>query len=243
MFILGIALKKISDEGFGPNVVALNENSYALFLGTAVYCFEGIGLVMPMHSAMDSKIRHKFSWVLSITLVGVTMFFILFASSCYAAYGSSTRAVIALNLPQNPATRTLQMLYSVALIFSFPLLVFPAIKISEKQLFPPYPYRPVPLKRKWLKNLFRASIILGTSVLSIAGAKVLDNFVALIGSVCCIPLAFICPCLFHLKLRGGTRLSRAMDIGMVFVGVALMLFTAIQVFSSWKPHEVEMPEC
>ena len=53
---------------------------------------------------------------------------------------------------------------------------------------------PITLGRKWLKNLFRLVVCFVTVGVALGGSNNFSNFVALIGSFCCVPLAFIYPC-------------------------------------------------
>lgn len=53
---------------------------------------------------------------------------------------------------------------------------------------------------KWRKNALRASVVLASAVVAYLGFDTLDNFVALIGAFCSVPLAIIYPVLMHTAL-------------------------------------------
>lgn len=110
----------------------------------------------------------------------------------YAAFGSSTKTVILLNLPQdNKFVNSVQFLYSLAILLSTPLQLFPAIRIMENGLFTRSgKYNPY---IKWKKNVFRFVLVVLCALIAWGGAADLDKFVALVGSFACVPLVYVYP--------------------------------------------------
>jgi proton-coupled amino acid transporter len=74
-----------------------------------------------------------------------------------------------------------QFLYSLAILLSVPLQLFPAVRIMENGIFTKRSGK-ADTRIKWLKNLFRCAIVVLCAAISWAGAKDLDKFVAFIGS-------------------------------------------------------------
>ena len=142
--------------------------------------------------------RHpqKFPKVLFGVMIAITVIFVSMGALSYAAYGTHTKTVIILNLPQDSKiVNGIQFLYSLAILLSTPLQLFPAIRIMENGLFrrsgKHNPYV------KWQKNVFRFLTVFATAFVAWGGADDLDKFVALIGSFACIPLVYMYPvCLF-----------------------------------------------
>jgi proton-coupled amino acid transporter len=100
----------------------------------------------------------------------------------YAAYGSEIKTVVITNLPQDkPFVQVVQFLYSLAILLSAPLQLFPALRIMEGRLFKRKSGRE-DLRVKWTKNAFRALVIVLCYFVSWAGAKDLDKFVSFVGS-------------------------------------------------------------
>ena len=167
-----------------------NSNDWTLFIGTAVFTFEGIGLIIPIQESM--KKPTKFPAVLAIVMVIITFIFVSMGAISYAAYGSATRTVIILNLPQDDKlVNAIQLLYSLAILLSTPLQLFPAIRIMENELFT----RSGKHNRyiKWQKNVFRFVLVMVCAAIAWGGAGDLDKFVSLIGSLACVPLVYIYP--------------------------------------------------
>jgi proton-coupled amino acid transporter len=175
------------------DIIMFNENNWTLFIGTAIFTFEGIGLIIPIQESM--KQPEKFPKVLLIVMVIITTLFTVMGAVSYAAYGSETETVVLLNLPQdNKMVNTVQFLYSCAILLSTPLQIFPAIRIVETELFTRSgKYNPY---IKWQKNVFRFFMVMLCAAIAWGGADNLDKFVALVGNFACIPLVYIYPVSF-----------------------------------------------
>ena len=172
------------------DIVQFNPQNWPLFIGTAIFTFEGIGLIIPIQESM--KKPAKFPKVLAYVMFIIIVVFMSMGALSYAAYGSSTRTVIILNLPQDDRfVNTVQLLYAMAILLSTPLQLFPAIRIMENELF----RRSGKHSRyiKWQKNAFRFFLVVMCALIAWGGAGDLDKFVSLIGSFACIPLVFIYP--------------------------------------------------
>lgn len=177
-------------QGGVSDIVNFNPKDWTLFIGTAIFTFEGIGLVIPIQTGM--KDPKKFPKVLGGVMIIITVIFISAGALSYAAFGSKTKTVVLLNMPQdNKFVNGVQFIYSLAILLSTPLQIYPAIEITSQQLFSRTgKYNPYV---KWKKNFFRFFMVLICACLAWAGAGDLDKFVSLVGSFACIPLVFIYP--------------------------------------------------
>lgn len=239
---------EIVENGF-KQVELFNPNSWTLFIGTAVFTYEGIGLLIPIQKSM--KEPQKFSGCLGGVMVGITLVFVSIGAICYLAYGADVQTVILNNFPQNNrSVNVIQLLYSLAILLSTPLQLFPAIRILENGIFGTHRSGKYNLKVKWRKNFFRITLIIITSLISWVGNSDLDKFVALIGSFACIPLIYIYPPLLHIKsfieeMSTGNTFPASRNYvlnnyvacyGNVLVtifGVLLMLYTSLDALKSW----------
>ena len=180
----------IVDQGGVSDITAFNPASWTLFIGTAIFTFEGVGLIIPIQESM--KRPQKFPGVLALVMVVITILFLSMGALSYAAYGSSTKTVVILNLPQDDKfVNAVQFLYSLAILLSTPLQLFPAIRIMENELFTRSgKYNPW---IKWKKNVFRFVLVMSCAMIAWVGAADLDKFVALVGSFACVPLVYVYP--------------------------------------------------
>lgn len=189
--IFTLSTKGLSD------IIYFNKDDWTLFIGTAIFTFEGIGLIIPIQESM----RHpeKFPKVMALVMVIITTLFVVMGAVSYAAYGSKTETVVLLNLPQDDKmVNGVQFLYSIAIMLSTPLQIFPAIRITENALFTKSgKYNPY---IKWQKNVYRFVVVALCALIAWGGADDLDKFVALVGNFACIPLVYIYPVSFPLLL-------------------------------------------
>lgn len=179
----------ISNHGVS-DIALFNPRDWTLFIGTAIFTFEGIGLIIPIQESMRKP--QQFPPVLAGVMILITVVFVSMGALSYAAYGSNTKTVVILNLPQgNKFVNGVQFLYSLAILLSTPLQLFPAIRITENELFTRSgKYNPY---IKWQKNVFRFCLVMLTTVIAWGGANDLDKFVALVGSFACVPLVYVYP--------------------------------------------------
>ncbi|KAL9126075.1 MAG: hypothetical protein Q9217_004819 [Psora testacea] len=186
------------------DIIPFNPREWTLFIGTAIFTFEGVGLIIPIQESM--KQPRKFPPVLAGVMIIITILFVGMGALSYAAFGSVTKTVVLLNLPQDSKlVNAVQLLYSLAILLSTPLQLFPAIRIMESELFSrsgkDNPYI------KWKKNVFRFFVVVMCGLIAWGGAGDLDKFVSLVGSFACVPLVYVYP--KSLSASGLARFSGA----------------------------------
>jgi len=208
-------VRVLATEGVA-DIIKFNMNDFALFIGTAIFTFEGIGLIIPITESM--KEPEKFPKVLTGVMLFITILFTSIGVMSYAAFGKEVKTVVILSLPQNdPIVTLVEVLYALAIMLSIPLQLFPAIRIMENGLFKKSgkDYYWV----KWQKNCFRIMTVVACAFISGAGADDLDKFVSLIGSLACVPLCFLYPPLFHYKVAARTIGAKLIDAFIFSFGI------------------------
>lgn len=247
-------ISKLATQGLA-NIQSFNKDNFALMIGTAIFTFEGIGLVLPIAESM--KEPQKFPKVLSWTVAISAFIFTSVAALCYAAFGDKVDAVVLLNLPRESTTvQSVQGLYSLAIMFSVPLQLFPALRIIETGLFPRGSGKESNVV-KWQKNTFRSGLVLFFLSIAFLGSDSLDNFVSMIGAFACVPLCFIYPALFHWKAINSTSSNQIaaspvpiskgayqnmIDIVLVAFGVIMMVYVSIINIINWSSPESNGPD-
>ena len=182
-------ISTLKDNGTA-DIVNFNSRDWTLFIGTAIFTFEGVGLIIPIQESM--RYPSKFPPVLAGVMIAITVLFIGLGALSYAAFGSATKTVVLLNLPQdNHFVNAVQLLYSLAILLSTPLQLFPAIRIMETELFSLSGKNNLWIK--WKKNGFRCFLVVLCALIAWGGAGDLDKFVALVGSFACVPLVYVYP--------------------------------------------------
>jgi proton-coupled amino acid transporter len=176
------------------DIKLFNPADWTLFIGTAIFTFEGIGLIIPIQESMAQP--KKFPGVLAFVMLVITIVFTSMGALSYAAFGSKTKTVVILNMPQDSKfVNAVQFIYSLAILLSTPLQFFPAIEITSQAIFKRKSGR-ANAGIKWTKNMFRFFMVVFCALIAWIGADDLDKFVALVGSFACIPLVYIYPVSF-----------------------------------------------
>ncbi|KAL7638918.1 UNVERIFIED_CONTAM: hypothetical protein RMT77_010452 [Armadillidium vulgare] len=166
-------------------------STFPLFFGTAMYTFEGIGLVLPLENNMKHP-NHFPGWtgVLISGMIVVVCTYCAIGFYGYLRYGDDVMGSITLNLPGDEGlAQSVKILMSLAIFLTYPLqyyvalsIMLPAVKatVSSKQA------------KFIVEYAFRSAIVFLTFVL----AAVIPNiglFTNLVGAVCASMLSLIFP--------------------------------------------------
>ena len=222
----------LSSYGINESVRLFNPNAFTLTIGSAIFTFEGIGLILPIQSSMKNP--EKFSYLLYAVMIIITIIFTSIGALCYATFGEFTKIQIISNFPQeSKLVNAVQFLYSMAVLVGEPVQLFPAIRIIETSLFGERATGKKSSTIKWKKNILRSAMMVLCGFIAIVGASDLDKFVALIGSFACVPLVYIYPAFLHYKGVANTFAQKAFDIALITLGIAAMGYTTIVTVSQW----------
>jgi proton-coupled amino acid transporter len=195
-----------------------------------------------VYDSLSPRRQATFPRTLSLTLAGVCVAYCVTGLLPYLYFvgvaGVRLDDIVLLNLPREWWAWAVLAGYCLALAFSYPLMMFPAIRIIEAALT-----RAAVLPRgpgsRWRRNGVRALVVAATLGVSLAGSTQLNNFVALVGCFCCTPLAFIYPPLFHLRLvKDAHWATRAGDVAIIAFGVGVFVFSTYQSIAQWTDSPV-----
>lgn len=125
----------------------------------------------------------------------------------------------------------MRLVFIVNLIFTYPLAIYPTNMIIEGYLFKGWAKTK---KRQWSKNLYRTLMVLFTMCVSCSLHTTLDKFVSLVGALCCVPIAFTLPTMFHLKLLAKTRCQIIFDYILIVVSIMMMIFSSVFTILTWN---------
>ncbi|KKK22251.1 hypothetical protein AOCH_001989 [Aspergillus ochraceoroseus] len=224
-------IARLATQGVAPTVKLFNPQSFTLTIGSSIFTFEGIGLILPIQSSM--KRPECFDGLLYAVMSVITVLFTAVGALSYATFGSETKTEILSNFPQTSRlVNTVQFLYSLAILVGTPIQLFPAVRIIEGRLFGPVSGKRDPWI-KWKKNVFRTVAVLGCGLLSAVGAGDLDKFVSLIGSFACVPLVYIYPAYLHWKGIAESPWAKRGDLAMIVLGFVFMIYTTAATVSVW----------
>jgi proton-coupled amino acid transporter len=223
----------LATNGIATSVNLFNSSSFTLTIGSAIFTFEGIGLILPIQSSM--KKPEHFSKLLYLVMFLITIIFTSVGALCYATFGDTTKVEVISNFPQDSKlVNAVQFLYSLAVLVGSPVQLFPAVRIIETTLFGERATGKKSATIKWKKNALRTAALFFCGGIAIFGASDLDKFVALIGAVACVPLVYIYPPWLHLRGVAETRFDKAWDIGMMALGVVAMVYCTATTLMQWS---------
>ena len=214
LFLVGTTLTQHAiDHSAPPVALARWGPGTLLFTAQAVVAFEGIALVLPIREAMREP-QHFHTVMLSCMTAG-TFTLTLTGAAAYLAYGSATATFVTLNI-EGGAALCVRAAFSCAVILTYPLQLFPAMQALEERLGIAADTSSTPKGaddgwRVKLSSLFAQcaarSALVGAAFMFALYAPY-DNLVGLAGGLCAVPLAFIFPAWFHLRLCAPAAGSR-----------------------------------
>jgi proton-coupled amino acid transporter len=213
--------------------------TFPLFAGSCVYAFEGIGLVLPLWTTTSEELRPSYKAILNETIGGLLIFYLFIGTIGYLSFGDNVSAAVSSDLPRDGVfTILVQVGYCIALLLTYPLMLYPVIQVAEKRIISTLTRTKTswPWEKMWQRNLIRTAIVMFTGLLSFLLGGSLDNLVALVGALCSLPLAFIYPSLFHNKIVGG---HSTRDNAVAGFGVAAMLVSTAFAIATWERSEVK----
>ena len=201
------------------------DHLWADSIGFSVYTYEGIGVILPIQEVTADK--SQYYKLLCITVTFIAILYIVFGEFTLLAWGSTedfNEPLITASLPEESIiTYMVKILFSINLLFSYPLVIHPANLVIETWFFEGWAKT---RKRQMSKNLSRSIVVAVSCVVALAVYDKLDLLLSLTGALTCIPVAFLIPAALHLKLIA----QADEDKKAVIIDYAILAFGTIALF-------------
>jgi proton-coupled amino acid transporter len=169
-----------------------------------VFLFEGsITLLVPLQeSVQEPSDRLRFAAVYNKRVIlSIVGFYAVFGLSCWMAFGHNVNTILTTSLPEGFLATMVQLSYSIAVIFTFPLQNFPALEIAIQSIAKTFAGRCVCRNSILSYQVISSALVCLLALVAVTALNSLDKqVVSLAGSLLGCPLAFVFPPLIHCQL-------------------------------------------
>eukprot|EP00038_Savillea_parva_P007935 m.173403 g.173403 ORF g.173403 m.173403 type:complete len:481 (+) comp13691_c0_seq1:314-1756(+) len=219
------------EEEVAPQMIGTPQN-IPIFFGMGMYCFQSIGLILPMEVEMQNP--RQAPTVVTTGMLLVICLFLSFGFIGYWVVGFSARetskASISEYLPEGPLYDSVKIAINLVLLQTYALQYFPGIQIVESLINFQGRFGLKGITLTLARNTLRVCICCITAVIAIEVPH-LGLVISLVGALGCGGLALICPPVLHLVLYPEIATWRRMlhytiaILGMA--GVAIAFYTSL----------------
>lgn len=221
----------VKDNGWGNNVPLFNTETWLTMIGSAIYSYEGIGVVIPLLEVTENP--KQFPKILFLVMLTVMVVYSGFGTFNLFVYGDKLEGVPVITslLDQGAVVWVIKIAFSINVIFTYTLMIFPANIIIDHYM---YGRMPKSRKRQLLKNLNRVVLAAFTVIVCILLGNKLDKFLSLIGTLASTPVSFTIPCVYHLRLCNPDRKGKIIDWSIIAFSFVILIFCSGFNIYTWN---------
>lgn len=233
--IIAFETSFISENGISQTAQTANMWRFPEFFGVMCFAIEGVGTIMPVRNVMKNRQHFRPMFLMSLGTVCVLL--LAFGILGAMTFGGNTKDIVFLNFPKTQMFFfTLQMVYGLSCIITFPIYVNVACSIifridKLKGWFMEHP------RAYWHCTFLRLVTILMLFAISISGIRILDllNFS---GALCNAYLAIIMPIMLYMTYFKDKIKKWQRTLFWIFIAVGCSL-TLLSVVVSVKDMAVQ----
>jgi solute carrier family 36 (proton-coupled amino acid transporter) len=169
-------------------------------------------------------------------ILGIICFYSFFGVFCWLSFGDEVATAMTTSLPETNLATSVQLAYSIAVVFTFPLQNYPSLEITIRTI--QTCFRRVSLPGLSLilgsRNLIASVLVCLLALVASVTLDRLDKVVSLMGSLLGIPLAFIFPALIHNRLDPDlSPRRRVQNVIVAALGFIAMILASVTTILAW----------
>ncbi|XP_065176165.1 vesicular inhibitory amino acid transporter-like [Sycon ciliatum] len=195
---------------------------FPIALGIVVFGYAAHGQFPSFHIRMEKPLR--FGFALNVSFFLVAILDMTSGVLGYLAYGSETKDIINQNM-QSPWNHIIDVLLLINLVLSYALPMFPVSAMMDRFLRRYFPLCGKAGNDGGLRLFYFITTRMFLVGITLLVAVSIPNFhllMSFIGSITCVLLVFVLPCVFHLVLHRShlTMLGKSVNIILVLISTA-----------------------
>uniref|UniRef100_H2ZBK2 Amino acid transporter transmembrane domain-containing protein n=1 Tax=Ciona savignyi TaxID=51511 RepID=H2ZBK2_CIOSA len=211
--------------------VTWNEKS-AYAIPTMVFAFQCHASVLPIYTELHNPTNSR---MLKVSLISIANVFILYFLSAifgyltfFSAVGPELLLMYSAYDPTNAVILISRLMVLVCVIFSTPLLHYPARKSIEMLFFEGKPF-------SWVRHIVIMLLILTTTNILVIFVPTIRVVFGFAGATCASMLVIILPSLFYLRLGPGPMRSvkKISCLILVILGTGFMILSMALIIVGW----------
>nr|CAB3266258.1 probable sodium-coupled neutral amino acid transporter 6 [Phallusia mammillata] len=206
------------------------KSAYAI--PTMVFAFQCHASVLPIYTELDRPTKSRMHKVAVVSISNVFVLYFLASLfgylTFYNAVGPELLLMYSAYDPTNAVILVSRIMVLICVIFSAPLLHYPARKSIVELFFENQPF-------SWVRHLVIMFILLTiTNVLVIYVPTIREVF-GFAGATCASMLVIILPSLFYIRLAPGKLLSarKLVPLLLVILGIGFMIMSMTLIIVGW----------
>ena len=222
-------------DSLNSDIRKANSDHYMIFIGVSAYAFEGMSIIMPIKDTWQNKKNYfKILFAVMVTLLFV---FLVFGLLNYAVYGEQAlidSPLVTSALPKgNIIIEFSLLLYMINIVISYPLAIFPANKVIETCLYG----EEGKINMNHSLKINRTILVVSTIAIGLYFEEKLDRVMCIVGTLGWIPLAFIFPAIFHIRLHARNKKQICLDLLIIILGLCIVFYVTGKIIFTWKHND------
>jgi len=103
------------------------------FFSASMYLYGVAGMVLPLEDSLPKEHQPHFKSYFKNAVACIVALEVIFGISGYLSFGETTESIITLNLPEGVLPNIIKFCLCIALIFTYPVMIFPVTETLEQK--------------------------------------------------------------------------------------------------------------